>query len=538
MGGEVIGPGKLSARGKMINMMYLVLIALLALNVSKEVLDAFVIINQGLVETTDNFSEKNLKIYANFDKAAASNPDKAGPWRLRAYEIKERATSLYQYIEDLKIELAMKIDGLDNPDEVDFVSKEGIKNKKDTEIPAIMFITEGRGDKLMGEINEFRDFIIGQIKPKDEAFKITIANSLDTSDPPATTEGGHLTWVQEHFEFLPAIAVVANMSQLQSQVRNAEAEVITYLEQEIEAGAIKFNKVEAIVIPEKTYVVQGDTFRADVFLAASDSMTPPSVYVGEFDSVTLNMVGEFDSLKVQRGKGKMKVKADKMGLQEWGGVIKLKTLAGMKQYSFHSEYEVAKPSITVSADMMNVFYIGPDNPVTVAASGFPDNKVKASISGGGGSIRKTSKPGSWIVKVSTQGKANVNVQVENQPGKWKSMGSAEFRVKRVPDPVSYFVGKKGDATIKKSELLAGMGIQAKMENFDFDLKFIVNSFDMTMSIGGVFQTINANGYKINDQMKKYLEQAKRGTKIYFEKIRAKGPDGSTRELGPISLSVI
>jgi len=531
----------------MINMMYLVLIALLALNVSKEVLDAFVLINHGLVRTTENFAEKNEKIYANFERAAAENESKAGPWKRRAFEVKDKAEAIYQYIEDLKIELVIRIDQLD-ADQRDLARekmkiKEGVENKSDLDRPATLMINERKGEKLKEEIKKFKEFMIAMIKPVHEGFKLSIANSLDTSDPPPKEDGTVETWESEHFEHLPAIAVICNMTQMQSAVRNAEAEIIAYLEMEIDAGSMKFNKVGAIVIPEKTYVTQGDTFRADVFIAASDSLTPPIVTVGEFDTVgagQYKMVGDYDSLPVQSGRGKMKVYAKEIGTHSWGGVIYQKTTEGLRAYPFVSEYQVAEPSINVTPDKMLVFYIGPDNPVTVSVSGFGNDKVRPNISGGGGRIRPDARrAGGYIVTVSSPGKARVSVEAEISPGKYKNMGYKEFRVKRPPPPIASFMGLEGEGKITRGKLKAAQGLLAKMKNFDFELKFKVTSFDMSVDVGGgLFQTISSKNNRLTDTMKKYLKKSKKGQRIIFENVRAKSPKTPVEKIPGITLKVM
>jgi len=547
MGGEVTGPGKLSARGRMINMMYLVLIALLALNVSKEVLDAFVVINQGLAETTKQFSKKNQSTYAAFVKAAAENPTKAGPWKIKAYDIKQRAEALYQHIENLKIDLIIELDKLEDDDvegaKKKMDTKEGLENKSNLDIPARMMLNEGRGPKLKEEIAKFRDFIVDFVNPQDEPFKNKILQSLNTDDPPVAVGQSQLSWSQEFFEHLPAVAVICNMTQMQSQVRNAEADIIGYLLLEIEAGALKFNKVDALVIPQSNYVTQGDSFRADVFLAASDSLTPLVIYIGDYDTIgprRYEMVGTYDTLVVRGGRGKMRAAAKQVGSVKWGGIVNQKTLSGMKQYAFQGTYQVAKPQLIVSPTKMNVFYIGVDNPVDISVPGFPDDKIKPSVSGGGGSVRKARS--GYIVKVTRVTRkgqfANVSVTAELPSGEKKRMGPVKFRVKAVPDPVASYVGREGSATIKKSELLAGGGIAAILKNFDFDLKFKVKSFDMFMTLAGAGVTKSAKSNRITPEMMKYLKKAKRGTRVYFENIKSRGPEGRTRNLAPISLKVL
>jgi gliding motility-associated protein GldM len=349
-------------------------------------------------------------------------------------------------------------------------------------------------------------------------------------------------WEGEYFSHLPAMAVICNLSQFQSAIRNAEAEIISYLEQEIDAGSIPFNKVEAIVIPKTTYVVKGDTFRADVFLAASDSMTEPVVLIGDFDTVGAGqyaMTGEFDSLAISGGKGKMKVAATTTGEYDWSGVVYQKTTAGTRAYPFKSRYQVADPAVNVSPDKMNVFYIGPDNPVTVSVSGFPSNKIKPSISGGGGRIRPDSRrPGGYIVTVTKAGKATVSVAVELKPGQNKSMGKKEFRVKRVPPPVASFVGIEGEGVIPVGKLKIAQGLLAKMKNFDFKMDFKVTSFDMSIMVAGLFVTERSKNNRLTAKMKKYLAKAKKGQRIIIENVKAKSPKTPNEKIPGITLKVI
>lgn len=538
--------GKLSPRQKMINMMYLVLIALLALNVSKEVLDAFVLINQGLVRTTINFANKNDKVYANFESAAASNEQVAGPWKRKAFQVRDEANAIVGYLEDLKVELVIKIEGLD-PDERELaeekmLTKEGVENKADTDKPATMMLNEGKGKALRKEMEKFREFMISMIKPKDTQFKEAIQAALDTDDPPAHGDEPQHTWESEFFEHLPAIAVICNMSQMQSSVRNAEAEIIGYLEKEIDGESMKFNKVEAIVIPQKTYVTKGDTFRADIFLAASDSLTAPTVTVGDVDTVgpgAYVMQGEFDSLVIKGGKGKLLIPGITVGEFQYEGIVHQKTTTGAKLYAFKSKYTIAEPSINVSPDKMNVFYIGPDNPVTVSVSGFGAKQVKPSLSGVKGSIRPDSRrPGGYIVSVQSPGKCFIAVQAELSPGQWKPMGKKEFRVKRTPPPIASFMGVEGEGSLTPGKLKAAKGVMAKMKNFDFELKYKVTSFELSVDVGGgVFQTMKAKGNRLTPTMIKYLKKAKKGQRVMIESVKAKSPKTIEEKIPGVSIKV-
>ncbi|MBI2968244.1 MAG: hypothetical protein HYY40_10600 [Bacteroidetes bacterium] len=262
--------GKLTPRQKMINMMYLVLTALLALNVQKSVLDAFAVIDETLNKTIETFMKKNAMVYEEFQKQAAQNPDKAGPWKRKADEVRKRADQMQQYINDLKIKLVKKVDGVE--DEKEKLDSTGtridawkIEAKDNQDIGGEVMIVYGEGAKLKEEMKNFREFMVSMIKAKDEDIKISIMRTLATNNPPYDPELGTVTWESQLFEHLPFIAVIANSTQLQSAVRYAESEMITYLMKEVTGEDIPFNKVDAIVIPKSNYVTKGDSFSADIF---------------------------------------------------------------------------------------------------------------------------------------------------------------------------------------------------------------------------------------------------------------------------------
>jgi gliding motility-associated protein GldM len=240
---------------------------------------------------------------------------------------------------------------------------------------------------------------------------------------------------------------------------------------------------------------------------------------------------------VRDGKGIIKVPADQEGIFSLNGLIQFKGPDGSYiPYPVSTSYQVAAPSLTVSASKMNVFYKGVDNPVSISAPGVPADRVSPSISNG--SIKKSGKDG-YMVRVSSGSSATISVSAAMDDGSKTSMGKVEFRVKSVPDPKPYFAGKgQSDSKVKKNELTAAQGVAARMENFDFDLKFTVTSFKLTMIVGGTPIEKTSKGNRLSGDMKTMLKKAKPGQKVYIEDIRAKGPDGTVRKLGSLALKVI
>ena len=289
--------GKETPRQKMIGMMYLVLTALLALNVSRSVLDAFTLVDEGLTQTTENFAKKNGSLYGEFASAYQLNPKKVEEWKNKAEEVQKRSQELYDYMQECKKDIVIKSEGPETEAIRDGeVHLQYVQAKDNTDIPAEIMILNKKGEELKEKINDYRNFLIGLIDDKDTYASIitAIENALNTEDPEASehSKGEKLTWESEHFEHLPLASVITILSKMQSDVRNTEAEILSYLLSQIDAGSFKFNKIEAVVLSNSDYIFKGQEYKAKVFLAAYDST--------KFPVVKLNSGQE---LPIEEGKG-------------------------------------------------------------------------------------------------------------------------------------------------------------------------------------------------------------------------------------------
>jgi hypothetical protein len=188
---------------------------------------------------------------------------------------------------------------------------------------------------------------------------------------------------------------------------------------------------------------------------------------------------------------------------------------------------------------MNVFYRGVPNPVEVSVPGVPSNKLKVSISSGHKINRQSD--GTYIVEPANSSSnkvATISVRGEMPDGSISNLGNAEFRVKRIPDPVPFWAGKKpSDRTITKNEVLSFAPLAAKMDNFDFDVKVRVKSFTIRLSKDGTFKELNSPNNKITSDMKALLNRVKRGNTIYFEDIIVGMPDGTERMVSSLKLKI-
>lgn len=529
--------GKETPRQKMIGMMYLVLTALLALNVSKDILNAFILVDESLTTTTETLTHQTGSVYAEFDKAYSMNKEKVEKWKKYADQVKKEANELDAYINSLKVRIVQAADGKKSLAVVNNkIETDKIDSKDNTDSPAQVMVGDnnnGEGRVLKSKIEAFRGHLLAMIDKKETNIINSIKKNLNT-DAPAAKEGETPSWESEHFEHWPLIAVNTIMSKLQSDVRSAEAEVTRYLYNNIEAGSFKFNNLEATVIPNSNYIIKGNEYSAEVFIAASDTTQYPKVFIGKTKEikdasgkvVDYEMVGSYETIDAgKNGRAVFKRTGGSIGPVRWGGLVEIKNTDGtIIRRPFEQEYVVAEPTAVISPTKMNVFYLGVDNPVSISVAGVPVDKVSATITNG--VIRKSGN--SYIVNPANVGNALVAVSAEID-GKKKQMGTMEFKVKQIPPPVPKVAGRTG-GVIDRNSLLAQQIVVADLENFDFDASFRVISFTVSANVRSFSQDASSNSNKITDQQKTIMKNVNKGDRVYFQDIKAIGPDGKVRDL--------
>ena len=555
-----MGGGKLPPRQKMIGMMYLVLTALLAMNVSKDILDAFVVVNDGIENSTETFADKTNLYYSKF-AAAAIDSETAKPFKVKADKVQKMSDELYDYILKLKHHLITAVDKVpeNSPDSSYKIANVQSKDNYDIPTekmgladPATPKDGEWTAVDLKKKINKYQADLLDLFKENKEVHDLmkNTLSILETPDPKPGS-GDDKNWEGANFYHVPLAAVITMLSKIQSDVRSAEAEAVAKLYENIDAAGVSFSKVDGFAYAKKAYVMDGDSFAAQIFTAAYNDLDNPEIFIGNYDSMAV-VKGETDENKimkgskgdswdaqrnggwyqlkdVQSGKGYLRIK-EGVGIHDWGGIIKVKTKKGPKIYPFSSSFEVGKPSTTVAASSMNVFYMGIDNPVSVSA---PMPNAKASAPG----LRQGSGAGQYVMRPTALGKVTINVSGTDDNGKTVNLGKSEFRVKKIPDPVPYIAGKTGSCTMSKSDLASGV-IQAKMEGFEFDLKVQVSSFELGTSVSGDYKEAKVTGSRMDGNAQALIGKATRGQRFYVEKMSVKMPDGSTRTLANINIKII
>ena len=546
-------------RQKMIGMMYLVLTALLAMNVSKSILEAFVIVNEGLERTNENFDKKNAKLYSDFKGALDKDPNKTKPYYDRAQTAKKLAKELNEYIEKIKKHVIEKTDKKEKA-VADTIHLKYVDAKDNYDEPTNLLIGSEPASPADGELTAL-DLKNRVVKYKEEMIKLFDDKKLflpaDKKDmegklksgldlPDGVENGVKAGWEVVNFFHLPLAAVIVNLTALQSQVTNAEVDVVGKLLSSVSATDFKFDRLQAKVIAPSSVLIQGDEYKADVLLVASNSTSNPKILLCAVDTSKndgdtdprLNKNDPGKEIPVSGGVGKYKTGTSATGEQKWSGVIQVeKPGGGSNYYPFAASYIVTPPALVVSATKMNVLYIGVPNPVDISVPGYAPELVTPSVSAGNSISPDPTKKGSYVLNCTKGTKeASVSVSVKQGSTNKAMQGAVKFRVKNLPDPIAK-VGGKESGVITKALLLASGGVAAVMKDFDFDLRVTVASYTVALNVGGEFKTASATGYNFTGEITTLLQKVKNNGRVIFEDIKVRMPDGTVRTLPTLTLKV-
>ena len=504
-----------SPRQKMINLMYVVLMAMLALNVSTEVLNGFSIVEESLKRTTANATKENQALYDDFAEQMQKNPQKVKQWFDKSQQVKQMSDQLYNLADELKLAIVQEADGKDG-------DVSNIRNKEDLEAANQVMLapSRGRGKELYDAINNYREQLLKMVT--DEHQKKMIASNLTTELPEnAVTLGKN--WQEYMFESMPAAAAVTLLSKLQSDVRYAEGEVLHTLVSNIDVKDIRVNALNAFVIPNSQTIVRGDKFSAHIVMAAVDTTQQPQIFIGGREMNLPN--GLYETITSRTGDFTL------------SGYIQVANGNGeLLKRNFEQKYTVVDPSATVSADLMNVLYAGYSNPLSVSVPGVPVNKVQATMTGG---TLQPVGPGRYIARPTAVGQ-NVTITVTStNTGRPQQMGQFTFRVRRLPDPTPYIAMKDESGSpirykgggLSKAQLMGVDGIGAAIDDGILDIAFKVQSFETVFFDNmGNAKPLASDGPNFSATQKDQFRKLNRGRRFYISRVTAVGPDGIERTL--------
>ncbi|MBQ9363264.1 MAG: gliding motility protein GldM [Bacteroidaceae bacterium] len=512
---------KITPRQKMINLMYVVLMAMLAMNVSSDVLKGFALVDEGLNRSKDNSAITNSAIYEELEAAMKQNPEKVRQWYEKGQQVRSMCDTLYNLAETLKLKIVREADGED-------ADVNNIRKRDNLEAATHVMLAPGvgQGGKLKDAIDTFREGIVKMVN--DTAQREIIRDNLSTTVPSKAANLGK-NWQEYMFENTPVIAAVTLLTKLQTDVKHAEGEILHQLISNIDVKDVRVNQINAFVIPNSKTVVRGGKFSADIVMAAIDTTARPEIYVG--NTLLKSPGGHYETVCGSTGDFTLK------------GYIVMKNGNGeVIRREFAQPYTVVEPSATVSATLMNMLYAGYQNPISVSVPGVAVNKINLTMTNGS----LTKKDGGNYVAVPSKVGEDVTftVTAENE-GRQQEMGKFTFHVRKLPDPTAYiqYTDANGNATrfkggrLAKQTILSAKGIGAAIDDGLLDIPFRVLGFETRFvdNMGNVIPEVSSSP-DFTQRQKDVIRTLNRGKFFNITRVRVVGPDGIERTL-PYALEV-
>lgn len=503
-------------RQLMINLMYLVLTAMLALNVSAEIINAFFMIDKGIKKSNEIVGTANDAIIRAISKQVEAYPQYK-EYEDKAKQAHEISKEFYTYVQGIREEIIEAAGGIDP-------ETQKPKDKKNKDVTTRILVDEGRGAELEKKIQETREKFAALLEGKGvtEADAQKIMSSLALSIDESYKDSDKNSWAEYNFKQMPVAAVIPMFSKFQNDAKASETALLNFFAEKAQGTDIKFDSFEPVVSAKKGYIIEGEKYSAEVFLSASSTQNS--------GNTRISVNGR--SLPVKDGKAKYEVTTSSTGTKKYNVSISVTNPLTKETKSFKKEfeYEVGKRSVTVSADKMNVFYIGVPNPVSVVAAGVSSNQLK--VSGSGVNLSKTGN-GKYTATASRPGEATITVS-----GGGLETTRFNFRVKRIPDPIAR-LGNKDSGALGTGEFKAQGGVGAWLDNFDFDAKCNIEGFIMTR-VAKRQDPVDApnRGARFSGQAARLQGMASPGDIYYFENIRARCPgDAAARKINSLVFKI-
>ncbi|MEP7196166.1 MAG: GldM family protein [Saprospiraceae bacterium] len=507
--------------------MYLVLTALLALNVSAEIFNAFKLVNKGLEKSNIALDQSNEKMPESIKKRAAAKPefqkyaDRADP----AVKIGKEFSDYVKAMLDKLIDEAGNHNG--TVDDGDYVIKgdlKKLKGQKDKSVTTRNMVNAGWGKELKAKILEARASYLNLVDTADQA-KMASEISIEVDDV-SWTHSAKKSWEEYTFKQMPLGAVQPIFTKFINDAKSSENAILNYLSGKLGGEDVVLDKFTVISSPKKSYVIKGEPFETEISLAASTSGSSST-------KVSLSVNGANLASNTE-GVAVWKTTAGEVGIRKYNALASVfnPVTKETKTYKKEFEFEVGERSCSVSATKMNVFYIGVDNPVSISAAGVPSSQLKVDAAGAGISLTSLGG-GSYTCKVSTQGECSIALS-----GGGLNNTSFKFRAKRIPTPVPALSDRKG-GMMPNGTFKAQQGIIPTLEGFDFDAKCQITGFRLVRVAPRQDPEIKVqDGGRFVGDVSSLMAKAKPGDRYIFEDIKARCPgDQAARELNEMSFLI-
>ena len=538
-------------RQKMIAMMYLVYTALLALNVSVEILNGFVTVGDAMNESNKNIDTQIVEAYNMFDQAMILDSTKAAKYYEAAQTIRAYSDSVKNLIDEgrygflcymqksadvvrhnsdqtttkRKIPL---VDGSGNflldsaKVALDLGGLDIIDKKDNTDMGTHFFYNEGTGKAI-----DIKNAIINYKEKVAAVFRdtnlthdtIDVNFGMNVEGEFWSSHAGRLvSWEEYNFDGAIAVADIVCLSRMKSELMNAEYDAIKKLFGMIGKEDFKFDQIAAICRPTSSYVIQGGKYEMKVNVGAYDSKREFRAVINgaEYKS------GPDGSITYTAGAGAP-------GERKVHGVVYMMKDGVEEEYPFDESYFVAAPVAVTELVKMNVVYAGIDNPASIGVPGVASKDITPTITTGNATIVKDAGDGNYIIRPTKIGKMSLKVMAKID-GQTKDMGTKEIRIKRIPKPSLRIGSFKSGDQVSKAEITANPVLRASMEDFDFQIPALkINSFVFNVQGSGALD-LNGSGNRLTPEMISRINNAKRGQKIYITDVTVKTPDGATHSL--------
>lgn len=498
--------------------MYLVFIALLALNVSADVLNGFRVMNNQMQTSSSLTEKRNEQVMRQLEHYHQQNSAKAHDWVKRAKALSSESDSLVSYIEQLKQDIAILTDG--KKGDPNHLKKE---DKMHASSEVMLSPVSRKGRSLRHALEHYRQTATEWVM--DDLQRKLIETNLSTTPPP---DKSLLSWEEAIFEDLSSIGAITYLSKLQLDIRQVEGDVLTQLLRSIDASDVRVNQLEAHIIPESNTVMQGGTYKARVVLSASDSTQQNHVVING------------SSLSAAQN-GRVELSANRVGVFPIKGYVEALTGDGqLITRPFETTYTVVEPMATIAPTLMNVLYAGIENEISISVPGFETDAVSATMTNG----TLTKQGNKFIAKPSRVDEdAVIRVSVKSaQSNHVQHVASSSFRVRALPNPTPFIhVGAVMPFTggnISKKALMEAKGVQAAIDDGILNIRFKVISFKTVYidSMGNAIPEVS-DGSSFSARQIEQIRRMTRGSSFYISSIKASGPDGTTRDVSPMEVRI-
>ncbi len=515
--------GKATPRQKMINLMYLIFIAMLALNMSKEVLAAFGLMNEKMETSNTKTTESNLAFLSGLETKASENTEKFGPLYKDAKKIKELSKEYYDYLEGLKTGM---MEGVEDPKDYQVMDKSDFLDGK---FFAGDDLSEG-GKEFLQRINDYRTQVIA-ILPKSMAnVKSSVKSRFQTGDENGKVtnrNGEKVDWINYHYERFPLVASLTKLTALQADIKSTEEDALKSMLAGQLSAEVSMTNYTTLLEQEKSAFYSGEKFKGSVVLGRKDATTRPNEVNLTLDGRKLS---EGKDYEIKDGQVKLTVSAGAPGDHTIKGNLVFIQDGERTEVPVNNTFAtISKPNAAlIAADKMNVVYRGVSNPMSISIPGIPNNKVSASAPG----LKK--RQGSKYIMNPGKGRNVTIVASGTLPDGQRVSSKSEFRIKDIPRPSGSIRGESGSAKMPRKNLEIST-VGALLEDFDFDLNLKVGGFKF--KVPGQ-PTVNVNGSRLDSRAKSALKRAKRGDAVQIFDINAYITNNKSYKLKKVSPVVV